>query len=112
MPETKLNIQTLTAPNFSGLEASGYVVQEVFYRGFFDGFSAQKTVKDKTVEVYVGSDNGVCFFTPQAYVDGVRIGEASTPDKAARMAEIGAMFRNRNSNRTAVPYQLLRTSLS
>lgn len=98
MQQSKLNIQTETAPDFSGLKAAGYTIRELFVDGYFDGFSASKTVKDKTVEVYVGSDDGHLYFTPQAYVDDCHIGEAATPEKAARMAEIGAMFRGQKSN--------------
>lgn len=98
MQQSKLNTQTENAPDFSGLKAAGYTVRELFLDGYFDGFSATKTVMDKTVEVYVGSDDGHVYFTPQAYVDDCHIGEAATPEKAARMAEIGALFRGRNSN--------------
>lgn len=98
MHQSKLNIQTETAPDFSGLSAAGYAIREIFHHGYFDGLSATKIVKGKTVEVYVGSDDGYLFFTPQVYVDDCHIGEAATPGKAARMAEIGALFRDRKSN--------------
>ena len=97
MQQRNLNIKTEAEPDFSGLLASGYAVREIWLGGYFDGFSAIKTVKGKTVEVYVGSDNGHLYFTPLALVDDSPIGEAATPEKAARMAEIGAMFRDRNS---------------
>lgn len=97
MQQSKLINQTETAPDFAGLKAAGYTVRELFQGDYFDGFSATKTVKDKTVEVYVGSDDGHVYFTPQAYVDDRHIGAAATPEKAARMAEIGALFRGRNS---------------
>ena len=98
MQQTKLNIQTESAPDFSGLKAAGYTIRELFLDGYFDGFTATKTVKGKAVEVYVGSDDGHLYFTPQAYVDNRHIGEATTPEKAARMAEIGALFRGNNPN--------------
>jgi len=98
MQQAKLNVQTKIAPDFSRLKAAGYTIRELFLNGYFDGFSATKTVKGKAVEVYVGSDDGHIYFTPQVYVDSCRIGEAETPEKAARMAEIGALFRCRKSN--------------
>ena len=98
MQQSKLNIKTEIAPDFAGLKAAGYTIRELFLDGYFDGFSATKTVKDKTVEVYVGSDDGHVYFTPIALVDECYIGEAATPEKAARMAEIGAMFRGQKSN--------------
>lgn len=98
MQKSELNIKTENAPDFSGLMAAGYTIRELFLDGYFDGFSATKTVKEKAVEVYVGSDDGHVYFTPQVYVDDCHIGEAATPEKAARMAEIGAMFRGRNFN--------------
>ena len=98
MQQGKLNIQTKTAPDFSGLTVSGYTVRELFLDGYFNGISAIKKVKDKTVEVYVGSDDGHLYFSPIALVDDCYIGEAATPEKAARMAEIGAQFRGQQSN--------------
>lgn len=94
----KLNLRTCMVPDFSPLKADGYTVRELYLDGYFDGFSATKSVKDKTVEVYVGSDDGHVYFTPQAYIDDRHIGEAETPEKAARMAEIGALFRSRKTD--------------
>lgn len=94
MQESRLNIRTTTPPDFSSLADNGYTVRQIFLGDYFDGFSASKVLKGKVVTIYVGSDNGDLYFTPQAYVDDSPIGEAATPDKAARMAEFRAMLPN------------------
>ena len=92
MQQNKLTIQTKIAPDFSTLKAAGYNIKENNLGGYLDGITATKTVKGKTVDVYVGSDDGHVYFAPQAYVNDQHIGEAATPSKAARMAEIRALF--------------------
>lgn len=88
-----LNIRTDECPSFDALKASGYDVRKLYLDYYFDGVRATKTVNGKTAEVYVGTDNGDIYFAPQAYVDGEHIGEAATPEKAARMAEFRALMR-------------------
>lgn len=92
MPTSNLNIRTKEAPDFRNLVADGYQVSSLFLNGYFDGFSVKKTINGKTVEVYVGSDNGELYFTPQAYIDDSRVGEAKTVEQAARIAEFRALM--------------------
>lgn len=91
-----MNIKT-PVPDLSGLSRMGYRVREVWlssHRGtdYFDGFSATKRLNGVLVEVYVGSDDGEQYFTPQAYVNDERVGEGETPEQAARVAELRAML--------------------
>lgn len=91
--KTVLNIRSNECPSFDALKADGFDVRKLYLDCYFDGVKATKTVNSKITEVYVGTDNGDIYFTPQAYVDGEHIGEAATPEKAARMAEFRALMR-------------------
>ena len=92
MQQIVMNIRTAKCPNFDTLKAAGYVVRELYMDGYLDGVEATKTVNNRKVHVYVGSDDGDIYFTPQAMIDDERVGEAATPEKAARMAEFRAMM--------------------
>lgn len=94
---TDLLVRSPTPPSMDGLRAKGYRIRELILPHpagglYFEGITATKRIDGVKVQVYVGSDDGELFFTPQAYVNDRNVGQALTPEKAARIAEFRALI--------------------